>query len=114
MSSSDQPDPAKTIKPASTDGGEVLIRGEPWFDDGNIVLQAENTQWRIYRGILSASSSVFADMFAIPQPATGEDLVDGCPVVAVTDSAQDWKCVLDTLYERRQVVFDVDCVSFSF
>ncbi|PIL26538.1 hypothetical protein GSI_12296 [Ganoderma sinense ZZ0214-1] len=37
---------------------------EIWFDDGNIVLVAEKTAFRIYRGLLVAQSTVFSDMFA--------------------------------------------------
>ena len=74
---------------------------EPWFEDGNVVLQAENAQFRVYRGILSASSSVFADMFSIPQSKASTELVEGCPVVYLLDSADDWQIVLETLYQRR-------------
>jgi len=43
-------------------------RGDPWLDDGNIILQTGSKQFRVVRSILSASSSVFRDMFSIPQP----------------------------------------------
>ncbi|KAJ6548093.1 hypothetical protein DFH09DRAFT_1169783 [Mycena vulgaris] len=41
-----------------------------WFEDGNIVIQAGNSQFRVYRGILAARSP----------------LVDGCPLVQLTDA----------------------------
>lgn len=79
--------------------------GEPWFDDGNIVLQAELTQFKVYRGILSANSEIFRDMLTLPQPAVGLDemQVEGCPVVNMSDRAEDWAYVLKALYTRRSV-----------
>jgi BTB/POZ domain len=78
----------------------VPERGDPWLDDGNIILQAESTQFRVVRSILSASSSVFGDMFGIPQPEN-ENLVDGCPVVHVSDTADDLHHVLKAVFDRR-------------
>jgi hypothetical protein len=78
-----------------------IKRSDPWFDDGTIVIQARDTQFRAYRGILTLCSPIFHDMFSIPQPTTGDELVDGCPVVHVSDSAEDWQYVLRALCERR-------------
>lgn len=33
-----------------------------WFDDGNVILQAESTLFKVYRGILVQNSTVFHDM----------------------------------------------------
>jgi BTB/POZ domain len=74
--------------------------GDPWLDDGNIILQAESTRFRVLRSILSASSSVFRDMFSLPQPEN-ENAVDGCPVVHVSDTADDLHHVLKALFDRR-------------
>lgn len=38
-----------------------------WYDDGSVVIQAENTQFRVHRSILAAQSDVWATMFSIPQ-----------------------------------------------
>ncbi|TFK49216.1 hypothetical protein OE88DRAFT_399240 [Heliocybe sulcata] len=46
---------------STTDG--VYERGEPWFDDGNVILQAESTRFRVYRGALALNSPVFAGSF---------------------------------------------------
>ena len=61
---------------------------EIWFEDGNIIVIAEDTAFRLYRGILSAASPVFKDLFSVPQPADAETM-DGCPVVHLADSATD-------------------------
>ncbi|KAJ7702535.1 hypothetical protein B0H16DRAFT_1395030 [Mycena metata] len=59
-----------------------------WFDDGSIVLQADNMLYRVYRGLLASRSTVFRDMFSTPQPAD-EPLIEGCPVVQLHDTAED-------------------------
>lgn len=59
---------------------QEYARGEPWFEDGNIVLVAQDTAFRVHRGILSKASEVLCDMLALHQPADAETL-EGCPVV---------------------------------
>lgn len=77
------------------------VRSELWFEDGTIVLEAEATQFRVYRGILAANSAIFRDMFGLCQPAE-EDTVDGCPIVRLHDSAKDLRCALDILHDSSQ------------
>ncbi|CAK5263611.1 unnamed protein product [Mycena citricolor] len=57
---------------------------ELWFDDDNLVLRAENSIYRISKGLLAARSSVFADMLSFPE---GEEHIDGCPVVQLHDTS---------------------------
>ncbi|CAA7266034.1 unnamed protein product [Cyclocybe aegerita] len=59
-----------------------------WFDDGNVVIQAEATRFRVYRSILSLHSDILADCFGLPQPE-GEPTVDGCPLVHLSDTANE-------------------------
>jgi len=97
--------PAVKIQSTERSTAQLPKRGEPWFNDGNIVLQAELTQFRVYRGVLAASSDIFADMLSLPQltAAPGDSIVDGCPVVFLADSANDWHHVLKALFQRRSV-----------
>lgn len=82
----------------------VIDAGSTWYDDGNIILQAESTQFRVYRGILVDNSTVFADMFGLDMSQPPEAvLVDGCAVVHLSDSAEDWRHVLHALYKRTYV-----------
>ncbi|KAF7297680.1 BTB domain-containing protein [Mycena kentingensis (nom. inval.)] len=71
-----------------------------WFDDGNIILQAESTQFRVAKSMLTKHSSVFRDMFTVPTPA-GEPIVEGCHVVFLPgDTAKDWTHLLSVMYSR--------------
>ncbi|GJE90699.1 hypothetical protein PsYK624_068430 [Phanerochaete sordida] len=60
-----------------------------WFEDGTIVLQAENTLFRVYTGILARHSPFFKNLFTLPQPEVIERY-DDCPLVKLAeDNAQD-------------------------
>ena len=46
-----------------------LIRKEPWYRDGNlVVLTSDNVAFRVHRCVLARQSEVFASMDAIPRP----------------------------------------------
>ena len=79
---------------------DEIIRSKYWFDDGNIILQAENTQFRVHRSLLSNQSVVFSDMFSMPQPMALDPLVDGCPVVFLSDKADDLELVMAIFYDN--------------
>jgi hypothetical protein len=89
-----------TIPPAS--------RGDPWFEDGNIILLVEDDDHRmlkafkIHRGVLARQSEVFETMFDIPQPAPGLDSieqVDGCPIVRMYDLPNELSDIIKALYD---------------
>jgi len=73
-----------------------------WFDDGNVILQAENTQFRVHRSLMSLHSNVFKDMFSMPQPTDTMTMrsVDGCPVITLFDKASDLEYILSIFYEN--------------
>ncbi|GLB45507.1 putative protein with domain of unknown function (DUF4646) [Lyophyllum shimeji] len=74
-----------------------ITRSEIWFTDGNIVIEAERAQFRVHRGVLAKQSDVFKGLFDIPTPR-GDPTVEGCPIVQVSDTAQDWEHLLNVLY----------------
>ena len=106
MSADDQP-PAKRRRPETSSGDLSSlvkpVRSEDvWYDDGNIILQAQNTQFKVLKSILQRNSSVFRDMFSLPQPTSSDtELVEGCPVVRLSDSADSVRYVLKALFERE-------------
>ena len=111
MSTSDQPIPKRkrtehsqadlTPRPSAA----PVVRSDVWYEDGNVVLQAENTQFKVFRGVLAEASTVFKDMFSFPQPSSsGQELVEGCPVVFLTDSAEEVRYMLRALCQRECVL----------
>ncbi|KAI6120167.1 hypothetical protein EDD16DRAFT_903628 [Pisolithus croceorrhizus] len=62
---------------------------EPWFDDGNIVLVAGGQCFKVYRGTLSMHSPIFKDMFSCPNPPDQGEMIEGCAVVQLQDSASE-------------------------
>ncbi|KAI9512411.1 hypothetical protein F5148DRAFT_1163101 [Russula earlei] len=89
-----------TIPPAS--------RGDPWFEDGNIILLVEDddhhvlTAFKVHRGVLARQSEVFETMFDIPQPASVVDSVehiDGCPMVRMHDLPNELSSLIKALYD---------------
>ncbi|KAJ7684276.1 hypothetical protein DFH06DRAFT_1155176 [Mycena polygramma] len=88
---------------------------ELWFEDGNLVIQAGNSMYRVFRGILAARSPVFQDMLSFPQPPDSE-LVEGCPIVHLHDSAADVHVFLKAIFDSSfflsyPVKTDLDTIS---
>ena len=81
-----------------------------YFPDGNVILEAGTTHFRVSRGILAARSPVFKEVLSLPQPKDGgqgsEEKVDGCDVVHLFgDDPQEVTYFLRAIYDSR-------CVSF--
>jgi hypothetical protein len=76
---------------------------EVWYEDGNLIVRAESTLFRVYRGVLASKSTVFADMFTVSSPGSSNETLDGCDVVVLQDSAVDTGRFLKAL-------IDVECV----
>jgi hypothetical protein len=77
------------------------VRSEIWFDDGGIVLQAEMTQFKVYKGTLTSHSVVLKDLIANMEENKG---VDGCPFLYLGDTAADVDIILWALTVRGYVV----------
>ncbi|EFI28538.1 hypothetical protein CC1G_13560 [Coprinopsis cinerea okayama7 len=96
-------------------GWENLIRSDFWFLDGNIVLLAGNAAFKVHRGQLERQSEVFRDLFSIPQPASNQDLIDGCSWVELHDRPADvfyfLSALYDGLYFKIPRTNDFACVS---
>ena len=82
----------------------VIRSSKFWFEDGNVVLQAENTQFRLHRSILSMHCPIFRDMFACSLPENGPT-VDGCPLIHFSETLEDVKNFVKILYRSIRWVF---------
>ena len=67
-----------------------------WFDDGNVVLAAQRTAFKVYRGLLATHSTVFSRMFQASSQDESETL-DGSSVIRLPDSSQDVTHFLEVL-----------------
>ncbi|KAF7370393.1 BTB domain-containing protein [Mycena sanguinolenta] len=76
-----------------------------WIDDGNVVLQAGNIQFRVHWGVLARNSSIFRGMRGLPQPLE-QPSVEGCLVVELSDDPSDVEYLLNTLY-TPSALFDL-------
>ncbi|KAI1786292.1 hypothetical protein LXA43DRAFT_952775 [Ganoderma leucocontextum] len=77
---------------------------EFWFEDGNIILVARDTGFRIYRGLLASQSAVFSDMFASSNSQTNETF-EGCPTVPLSDSPEDLTHLLRVLIPKNHITY---------
>ncbi|KAK7056935.1 hypothetical protein VNI00_002653 [Paramarasmius palmivorus] len=77
------------------------IRGDPWFEDGNIILVTENnpTAFRVHRGVLARHSEVFEGMFEISRPEVVLNSAEGCPVVPMYDLPVELSNLVKALYD---------------
>ena len=75
---------------------------EFWFDDGSIVLVAQDTGFRIYRSLLALQSTVFADML-VASTSSADELLEGCPVIPLVDSPHDLAHLLRVLLPTSPV-----------
>ncbi|KAJ3504425.1 hypothetical protein NLJ89_g7938 [Agrocybe chaxingu] len=85
---------------SSGTGPRLLRSKELWFEDGSVIIQVELTQFRVHKTILARSSSIFSHVFQLGEQSASEVVVDGCPVVHVTDSVEMRQFLL-LLYDQK-------------
>ncbi|KAG2010489.1 hypothetical protein CC2G_013310 [Coprinopsis cinerea AmutBmut pab1-1] len=83
-----------------------------WFEDGNIVLQVENVQFCVHKGVLTRHSVVLDAMISVLRPAIGDAQVDGRPLVRLWGNAVDWVLVLGQLYDGFKQRLDSPIMQF--
>lgn len=79
---------------------------EMWFQDGNVVLVAQTTAFRVYKGLLAQQSSVFSDLFLLPPHHDGET-IEGIPVVRLDDRAEELRHILLIIFYNKKCVIAV-------
>jgi len=73
-----------------------------YLDDGNIVLVAGMTCFRVHRSLLAKYSPIFRDMFSLPQPED-QEMYDGVPMVELQDDPDILRALLRVIYEPLYV-----------
>lgn len=58
----------RTDDGASSSSDRAPRRSEFWFEDANIILEAEKVQFGVHKGVLKMHSEVFKDMLHFGQP----------------------------------------------
>lgn len=97
--------------PQDSEGEGSRTRHETlWFFDGNVVLIAEDVEFKLHQGVLARQSSVFGDMFIASDPDSCEQ-IDNCPVVKLQDSPLDLAIFLEVVYDGFQYVTPLSCGS---
>ncbi|CAA7266041.1 unnamed protein product [Cyclocybe aegerita] len=84
-----------------------------WFDDGNVILQAQQTQFRVHRSMLVRHSTVWKDMFAVLQPEGKSGSENDCPVVHLSDRASDVEHVMAIFYDNLKTFKLKERIQFS-
>ncbi|KAI0742366.1 hypothetical protein C8Q80DRAFT_1273052 [Daedaleopsis nitida] len=72
--------------------------------DGNTILVVWDVGFRVYRALLAAQSTVFADTFASSSSRTDESYA-GCPLVHLSPSPEDLRLFLRVLIPKTKRLF---------
>ncbi|KAJ7065858.1 hypothetical protein C8F01DRAFT_1126802 [Mycena amicta] len=76
---------------------QPLVRANGlYFADCGLVIQAENTVFRVSRDFLGLHSTIFRDMLTLPTHADAQ-MLDGAPLVRLPDAAKDVDVMLRAL-----------------
>ena len=78
--------------------GHYAHHKQVWYDDGNVVLVAKGMAFKVHRTILANHSLVFRNAFAFPQPEKQDEVHEDCPVVHLSEEADELAIFLDIFY----------------
>ena len=86
-------------KEIAASDGPLIHHSELWFEDGNIVIQAERTVYKVHKSILCKYSPLFADTLSLPQSPelAATDSYEGHPLLQMQESAGDISLFLQAL-----------------
>ncbi|KAK7690501.1 hypothetical protein QCA50_005599 [Cerrena zonata] len=75
-----------------------------WYEDGNIVLIAQDLAFKLHRSVLSRCSEVFRDMFEVTQPYLSDDvpMFGDSPIVYLSDTAKELSLFLKIVYSHGE------------
>jgi len=70
------------------------------FDDGDVILRAEDSDFRVHIVLLRQASPVFRDMFSLPQPGEANDR--DVPIIVMQEEARVLDFVLRCIYPLKE------------
>ncbi|EDR12744.1 uncharacterized protein LACBIDRAFT_323434 [Laccaria bicolor S238N-H82] len=89
--------------------GEPIKRSHIWFDDGSIIIQAEDTQFCVHKSVVLKHFPTLNDFVPSPGPPSA----NGCSVIwHLSDSAEDWENLLTVFYDTLPTCTTKDLISF--
>lgn len=71
-----------------------------YFDDGSLIIKAEDKEFKVYRSWLADKCSVFRDMTAFPQPPSLLP-AGACMEVVLHDKAEEMESFLRAIYDHE-------------
>ena len=87
-------------------GGLIKRDSELWLLDGTVIIVAQDTAFRVYKRALIQRSEAFCKLFSSGRN-TNIQIIDGCPVVRVSDSPEDIRPLL-LLFCGKECVWMLD------
>ena len=72
-------------------------------DTNFIIRSSDLIDFRVHKSILATVSPIFKDLLSLPQPSDSE-IVDGLPMVQLSESSELLNSLLSTLYPIRTVI----------
>lgn len=83
---------------------DMIRDAEFWMEDGSVVLAAGRVAFRVYKGLLGAQSPIFKQLFADSKPSA-EEMLEGCPVVALSDPPEAVRHFLRALIHKDRPLY---------
>ncbi|KAJ7052895.1 hypothetical protein C8F01DRAFT_1169206 [Mycena amicta] len=78
----------------SETASDLIVHSDLWFDDGNLLVQAQGTQFRVFRGTLVYHAPGIKALLDSEDP----EQIAGTPVLVLSDSSEDLEYVFRTLF----------------
>ena len=71
-----------------------------WYEDGNVILEAEDTLFRVPTLLLANTSRIFRELFLLADAPDAETF-ECCPLIHLTDRATDVAYFIKALLDPR-------------
>ncbi|KAH9020960.1 hypothetical protein EDB85DRAFT_442489 [Lactarius pseudohatsudake] len=99
-------DETDTQSPIDTTMGDPPLPEGLNMQGADVILQSHDlVSFRVHKSILAISSPFFADLFSLPQPPD-DTVIDGLPIVQVSEDAELLHSLLTVLYPIPSVIPD--------